>query len=111
MSEILDSRGRTEAEAIAQFRAANYPKPSLTADMVALARDADGEISVLMIRRGGHPYLGCLALPGGFAEQQETIEQTAQREMEEETGVTGLTPKLIGSLKWSPTPSWVITSI
>ena len=88
MSEILDSRGRTEAEAIAQFRAANYPKPSLTADMVALARDADGEISVLMIRRGGHPYLGCLALPGGFAEPGETIQTSAARELEEETHLT-----------------------
>ena len=35
-------------------------------------------------------------MPGGFAEKGETIETTASRELEEETGVTGMDMKLVG---------------
>ncbi|MBR0374283.1 MAG: NUDIX hydrolase [Mogibacterium sp.] len=95
MNELRDKNGLTEAEAIAVYRTKNYPKPALTADIIVLTRQ-DGQDKLLMIRRGGHPFLGCWALPGGFAEQGETIEQTAARELEEETGVSGLSLELVG---------------
>ena len=95
MNEIRDRRGLTEAEAIAEFRSHHYPKPSLTADCAVFARQRE-EWRLLMIRRGGHPYLGCWALPGGFADESETIEQTAARELQEETGITGLSGVLTG---------------
>ena len=72
-----------------------FPKPSLTADVVVLSSNADG-IEVLLIERGGHPFKRFWALPGGFAEQNETITQTATRELHEETGVTQLTPRYFG---------------
>jgi 8-oxo-dGTP diphosphatase len=40
--------------------------------------------------------MGKLALPGGFAREQEPIEKTAARELEEETGVAGLPMTLVG---------------
>ena len=95
MSEKRDRNGLTEAEAIARHRAKNYPKPALTADIAVFARQGEGW-KLLMIRRGGHPYLGCWALPGGFAEEGERVEQSAARELEEETGVTGLPLSLVG---------------
>lgn len=95
MSELLDARGRTEAEAIREYQQKNYPKPGFTGDVAMFAQEGR-ELWLLLIRRGGHPFLGKLALPGGFAEASETIEQTAQRELEEETGVTGVSVRLLG---------------
>lgn len=62
----------------------DYPRPMLTADVVL----TDAGDRVLLVRRGGEPYKGCWALPGGFMEMDETIERCAQRELEEETGIS-----------------------
>ena len=94
MEELRDARGLTEAEAIARYRSRNYPKPALTADIVVFARAGEG-LKVLLIRRKGHPFIAKLALPGGFANENEPVEITAARELEEETGVAGLELKLV----------------
>jgi 8-oxo-dGTP diphosphatase len=64
-----------------------HPRPALTADMLVVAGDPAGERRVLVVRRGGEPYRGLLALPGGFVDVGETVEQAALRELQEETGV------------------------
>ena len=95
--EIRDAKGLTEEEFLRQYDSSKYPKPSLTADIVIFrVHDDNRDPDVLFIRRKGHPFLGHLAFPGGFAEKGETIETTAARELEEETGVTGLEMKLVG---------------
>lgn len=68
-----------------------YPKPSLTADVVALALGEDGKLRVLLIRRGRDPFEGRWAIPGGFCEPSESVEQAAARELKEETHLDGLT--------------------
>lgn len=94
---LRDAKGLTEEEFLSQYNADKYPKPSLTADVVIFRIHEDGRSpDVLLIRRKGHPCIGRLALPGGFAERGETIETTAARELEEETGVTGMDMKLVG---------------
>ena len=53
-----------------------FPKtPALTADCVVI----DGRGRLLLIRRGHPPFKGQYALPGGFAEVGETIEDACRR--------------------------------
>ena len=87
--ELLDKNGLTEAEYLAAYRPGDYERPSVTADM-AVFREGDAGWELLLIRRGGHPFLGKWALPGGFCEPGETVDAAAARELHEETNLTGL---------------------
>jgi 8-oxo-dGTP diphosphatase len=62
-----------------------YPRPAVTADVAVLRLDELPEI--LLIRRKDPPFETSWALPGGFMEMEETLEQTARRELLEETGI------------------------
>ena len=64
-----------------------YAKPSVTADMVIFSRFSDGSLQVLLIRRGKSPYKDQFALPGGFVNPDESVDDAAARELKEETGV------------------------
>ncbi len=87
MSEILrDKNGLTEEEYLKDYNPDKWKKPSLTADICIITK-SEGARKILLIRRGNHPYIGKWALPGGFTQQGETIEGTASRELEEETGI------------------------
>lgn len=66
--------------------------PLLTVDCVAV--DAKGR--VLLIKRGNPPYQGHYALPGGFVDVGETVEDACRRELMEETGVKAGKLTLIG---------------
>ena len=64
-----------------------YPRPAVTADCVVFGRTPEGDYRLLLIERGNEPFKGLWALPGGFMEMDETLEECALRELEEETGI------------------------
>ena len=55
-------------------------------------RESEAGTDALLIRRGGEPWLGRLAFPGGFVDIGEDPEDAVLRELEEETGVDGFDP-------------------
>lgn len=73
-----------------------YPRPSVTADVVAFTMRAD-DLAVLLIRRKDEPFKGSWALPGGFVDENESLERAAARELEEETGLKGVRLEQLGA--------------
>jgi len=63
-----------------------YPRPALTVDGIVYVKDIE-PFSVLLIKRGREPFLGQWALPGGFVEMDELLEESCLRELKEETGL------------------------
>ncbi len=63
-----------------------HPRPALTVDIVIFTL-RDNTLQVLLIHRASQPFKGCWALPGGFVQMDESLEDAASRELEEETGV------------------------
>lgn len=71
-----------------------YPRFALGADAVVLALLTEG-VKVLLIQRKNEPFKGQWCLPGGFVDITETCDEAVYRELEEETGVTGVDLKRI----------------
>jgi hypothetical protein len=81
---------RTRAPAWAlSYRAGDYPPWGYTVDAVGLAVDADaGDLRALLVVRGGEPFAGCPAWPGGFVDQRNDRagHAAARRELRAEVG-------------------------
>lgn len=98
MSEASEKHQHlSQAQYLAEYDITQYDRPSVAADIAAFTvqtgendsykKDPEKRLSVLLIKRGVHPYKGQWALPGGFIRKTETIEQCAVRELSEETGL------------------------
>ncbi|MGD1061263.1 MAG: NUDIX hydrolase [Methanomassiliicoccales archaeon] len=71
--------------------AKRYRIPNLTVDGVIVI---DGKI--VLVKRRRPPFEGKLALPGGFVEYGETVEEAVRREVKEETGLSTRIIRLLG---------------
>jgi len=68
----------TEAEFLESYAPQNFPRPSLTVDLVLMTVRA-GKLAVLLQRRGDHPFKDQWALPGGFVGIEEGLDEAAER--------------------------------
>ncbi len=66
-----------------------YPHPAVTVDGVVFGYD-EADLKVLLIQREQEPYRLRWALPGGFVNIDEGLDDAVRRELEEETGITRL---------------------
>lgn len=65
----------------------DYPRPSVTVDVVYFGVDFSG-LKILLVERKGSPFKGEWALPGGFVQMNEDLDTAASRELLEETGAS-----------------------
>jgi 8-oxo-dGTP diphosphatase len=79
-----------------RYDPSDYPPVAVTVDIVLLTIHDDA-LAALLIRRGGEPYQGSYALPGGFIQPGEDLAEAAARELAEETGVNDLHLEQLGS--------------
>lgn len=71
---------------LSAYDPSGFPSVALTVDMVVFTI-RNGRLAVLLIERGGYPYKGAWALPGGFVGPDESADEAAERELYEETNI------------------------
>ncbi|MGD8643298.1 MAG: NUDIX domain-containing protein [Chromatiales bacterium] len=63
--------------------------PAVTTDIVVFTLREE-QLKLLLVRRAGGPYQGRWALPGGLVGIEESLDAAAARQLEQETGVSGV---------------------
>ncbi len=96
----INKQGLTEAEFLKTYDASKYERPSVTVDMLIFTVTDEEKknyrklpekvLRLLMIKRGDHPYIGQWALPGGFVNMDESMDEAARRELMEETNIDNI---------------------
>ncbi|MDH4239805.1 MAG: NUDIX hydrolase [Phycisphaerae bacterium] len=66
-----------------------WPRPMVAADAAVFSFFGD-KVQLLLVERGNEPFKGQWALPGGFVDIDEELEEAVARELSEETGLTGV---------------------
>lgn len=84
MNENYTPLNDEEAEFLKNYQPGKYAPMAVTVDNVIFTIHHN-ELSVLLIKRGGHPYKDHWALPGGFKNPNESLQEAALRELKEET--------------------------
>lgn len=64
-----------------------YPRPAVTVDAAIFRVNESKDPQILLVQRGNPPFKGMWAIPGGFIEIEEPLEDAAERELNEETGI------------------------
>ncbi|MEF8811585.1 MAG: NUDIX hydrolase [Bacteroidales bacterium] len=66
-----------------------YPRPAVTVDCLVLSKENE-QVWLMLIRRDKPPFEKSWALPGGFVEIDEDLDEAAYRELKEETDISDI---------------------
>jgi 8-oxo-dGTP diphosphatase len=83
------TRPVTEQQFLDEYDVSAFERPSVAVD-VALITAAEGHLHTLLVRRSAHPYLGRWALPGGFVQMKESLDDAAARVLRTKAHLAGL---------------------
>ncbi|HOE56545.1 MAG TPA: NUDIX domain-containing protein [Bacillota bacterium] len=99
-SVLTNKQGLTEKEFLSLYNAEQYERPSVTVDMLVFTvmneikesyrKLPEKALKILLVKRGNHPFMGYWALPGGFVDMNESLEEAALRELKEETSIDNI---------------------
>mgnify|MGYP001032575890 FL=1 len=99
-NKLRNRQGLTETEFLKTYDASKYERPSVTVDMLIFTVTDEEKknyrklpekvLQLLMVKRGDHPYIGQWALPGGFVNMDESMDEAARRELMEETNIDNI---------------------
>lgn len=88
---------KTEEDFLSKYDVNIYERPSVTNDVIIFTTDDKIEknsrkvpqkgMQVLLIKRDDYPYKDDWAIPGGFVDNNESLESGANRKLKEETGI------------------------
>jgi len=97
---LRNKQGLTEEEFLAAYDASKYERPSVTVDVLVFTvtneekksyrKLPEKALKILLIKRGDHPCIGQWALPGGFVNMNESLDEAALRELKEETNIDNI---------------------
>lgn len=88
--EKVNENGETLQQFLDNYDENLYRHPSNTVDMILLTV-YEGKLKVLLVKRKNHPFIGDWAMPGGFINFDEDMEEAVKRELEEETSISEYT--------------------
>ena len=90
----------SEAEFLLNYNPSEFERPSVTTDNVIFSvfetktgnyrKNPEQNLYLLLIKRGEHPFIDKWALPGGFVRINESVEESAYRELKEETNLDNI---------------------
>lgn len=97
-----NAQGESLEEFLEKYDPYKYKTPSCTTDAVIFTHEGEltkslENMKLLLVKRSNHPSIGFWALPGGFINLEENLDDTARRELEEETHVKGITMEQIAA--------------
>lgn len=105
--DLLNNEGINEIEFLKNYKPGDYARPSVTVDMLLftvqdkisdnIKKVPDKELKVLLIKRKNHPYICRWAIPGGFVDINESLNEAARRELKEETNIDNVYTEQLGT--------------